>query len=189
MQPLHSFMPITVLQHSQQVLPRPMPPAKSPALPKRAALGLFGSTDKKPTVAVLSLIHIFVKRLGSRDAVSRRFFVIFQYEAPTNERNISYAEIVSTLETTARNFRTYLAQCGNALVEHENEDEFLTDVFYTLLNRRTAVPVSYTHLDVYKRQHQYLARWAAIWIRSSGTFLPHRPCTRFLSGQPLGWCC
>ena len=77
----------------------------------------------------------------SRDAVSRRFFVIFQYEAPTNERNISYAEIVSTLETTARNFRTYLAQCGNAIVEHENEDEFLTDVFYTLLNRRTAVQV------------------------------------------------
>lgn len=83
----------------------------------------------------------FVKRLGSRDAVSRRFFVIFQYEAPTNERNISYAEIVSTLETTARNFRTYLAQCGNAIVGHENEDEFLTDVFYTLLNRRTAVQV------------------------------------------------
>ncbi len=83
----------------------------------------------------------FVKRLGSRDAVSRRFFVIFQYEAPTNERNISYAEIVSTLETTVRNFRTYLAQCGNAIVEHENEDEFLTDVFYTLLNRRTAVQV------------------------------------------------
>ena len=83
----------------------------------------------------------FVKRLGSRDAVSRRFFVIFQYEVPTNERNISYAEIVSTLETTARNFRTYLAQCGNAIVEHENEDEFLTDVFYTLLNRRTAVQV------------------------------------------------
>lgn len=83
----------------------------------------------------------FVKRLGSRDAVSRRFFVIFQYEAPTNERNISYAEIVSMLETTARNFRTYLAQCGNAIVEHENEDEFLTDVFYTLLNRRTAVQV------------------------------------------------
>ena len=81
----------------------------------------------------------FVKRLGSRDAVSRRFFVIFQYEAPTNERNISYAEIVSTLETTARNFRTYLAQCGNAIVEHGNEDEFLTDIFYTLLNRRTAV--------------------------------------------------
>ncbi len=46
----------------------------------------------------------FVKRLGFRDAVSRRFFVIFQYEAPTNERNIAYAEIVSTLETTARNF-------------------------------------------------------------------------------------
>lgn len=80
----------------------------------------------------------FVKRLGSRDAVSRRFFVIFSYEAPTNERNTPYSEIVSTLETTARNFRTYLTQCGNHLVEHENEDEFLTEVFYGLLNRRTS---------------------------------------------------
>lgn len=49
----------------------------------------------------------FVSRLGSRDAVSRRFFVIFQYESPVNERHVPYAEIVSMLETTARNFRTY----------------------------------------------------------------------------------
>ena len=106
--------------------------------------GRWQDAANEPDAAVrkrhMSYIR-FVKRLGSRDAVSRRFFVIFQYEAPTNERNISYAEIVSTLETTARNFRTYLAQCGNAIVEHENEDEFLTDVFYTLLNRRTAVQI------------------------------------------------
>lgn len=81
----------------------------------------------------------FVSRLGSRDAVSRRFFVIFQYESPVNERHVPYAEIVSMLETTARNFRTYLGQCGNNVIEHENEDEFITEVFYDLLNRRTAV--------------------------------------------------
>lgn len=81
----------------------------------------------------------FVSRLGSRDAVSRRFFVIFQYESPVNERNTPYAEIVSMLETTARNFRTYLGQCGNQVLEHENEDEFITEVFYNLLNRQTAV--------------------------------------------------
>ena len=50
-QPLRSFIPITVLQHSQPVLLRPMPPAKLPALLKGVALGLFGSTAKKPTVA------------------------------------------------------------------------------------------------------------------------------------------
>ena len=32
----------------------------------------------------------FVKRLGSRDAVSRRFFVIFQYEAPTGKTTTAY---------------------------------------------------------------------------------------------------
>lgn len=80
----------------------------------------------------------FVRQLGTRDAVSRRFFVIFSYEAPTNERNTSYNEIVSTLETTARNFRSYLAQCGNGIVEHESEDEFLSEVLYGLLNRNTS---------------------------------------------------
>lgn len=82
----------------------------------------------------------FVQRLGTRDAVSRRFLVIFQYEA-VNERHPPYAEIVSALETAARSFRTYLGQCGNQVVEHENEDEFLTEVFYTLLNRRSASQV------------------------------------------------
>lgn len=81
----------------------------------------------------------FVRQLGSRDTVSRRFFVIFQYEAPTNERNTPYSEIVSTLETTANSFRTYLGQCGNQVVEHTSEDEFLTEVFYSLLNRRSCV--------------------------------------------------
>ena len=98
------------------------------------------ANEKDPAVLPHHEDYIrFVSRLGSRDAVSRRFFVIFQYESPVNERNTPYAEIVSMLETTARNFRTYLGQCGNNVVEHDNEDEFVTEVFYDLLNRQTAV--------------------------------------------------
>lgn len=98
------------------------------------------ANEKDPAVLPHHADYIrFVSRLGSRDAVSRRFFVIFQYESPVNERNTPYAEIVSMLETTARNFRTYLGQCGNNVVEHDNEDEFVTEVFYDLLNRQTAV--------------------------------------------------
>ena len=91
-----------------------------------------------------------VRRLGTRDAVSRRFFVVFSYEPSAGERNPSYSEIASTLETTARNFRSYLSQCGNGVVEHENEDEFLTDVLYGLLNRRSApaAPLSVRIKDV-----------------------------------------
>lgn len=81
----------------------------------------------------------FVRQLGTRDAVSRRFFAVIEYEGQTNERKTPYAEVVSTLETAARTFRTYLGQCGNGIVEHENEDEFLTAVFYDLLNRQTCL--------------------------------------------------
>lgn len=83
----------------------------------------------------------WVRQLSTRDAVSRSFLVVFQYDPPTNERNISYAEIVSSLETTARNFRSYLAQCGNHVVQHDNEDEFILSVFYRLFHRGSRTPM------------------------------------------------
>src|SRR5699024_1323990 len=44
-------------------------------------------------------------------------------------------DIIAQLETAAQTAQTYLFQCGNIVAEHDNEDEFTTDVLYTLLNR------------------------------------------------------
>ncbi len=77
----------------------------------------------------------FVRHLSSREAVSRRFFLIFEYEPFNINRKTEEKEILAALETAAQTAKTFLYQCGNDIVSHENEDEFTTDVLYTLLNR------------------------------------------------------
>ncbi len=79
-------------------------------------------------------IH-FVKKLSSKEAVSRRFFLIFEYEPFNVNRKMEEREILAELETAAQTARTFLYQCGNEILKHDNEDEFTTEVLYTLLNR------------------------------------------------------
>jgi len=80
-----------------------------------------------------------IRRLGSKEAVTRRFFIIFQYESLLSDRNTEYKDIVSMLETTVRTAKNFFVQCGNNVVVHDNEDEFLADIFYTIFNRKTSI--------------------------------------------------
>lgn len=77
----------------------------------------------------------FVQRLSSREAVSRRFFLIFEHEPFNVNRKESEKDILSALETVSQTAKTFLSQCGNEVITHDNEDEFTTEVLYTLLNR------------------------------------------------------
>ena len=77
----------------------------------------------------------FVKKLSSREAVSRRFFLIFEYEPFNVNRKVEEKEILAALETATQTAKTFLYQCGNEIDSHDNEDEFTTNVLYTLLNR------------------------------------------------------
>ena len=45
---------------------------------------------------------------------------------------------MNQLEIAERTARTYLMQCGNNVVEHENPDSFMAEVLYMLLNRKTS---------------------------------------------------
>ena len=119
----------------------------------QAQLELERETD--PNCRQLQKDYIqFVRRLSSREAVSRRFFLIFEYEPFNVNRKVEETEILAALETAAQTAKTFLYQCGNEVVSHDNEDEFTTDVLYTLLNRTksTEVPLS-------KRINQVLTRY------------------------------
>ena len=95
-----------------------------------------------------------IKTIGSREAITRRFLVIFEYEPTFNNRKSNYAEVVSTLETAARTAKQYFLHCDNVVITHENENEFLLDVLYTIYNRETceAVPASKRIQDLQVRQ-------------------------------------
>lgn len=83
----------------------------------------------------LDYYHL-IQTIGSREAITRRFLVIFEYEAVTN-RKPEYAEIVSALETAVQTARQYFLHCDNAVVAHEDENIFLVEVLYTIFNRAT----------------------------------------------------
>lgn len=91
-------------------------------------------TDEKCKLQQLDYIR-FIKQIGLREAVSRRFFLIYEYEPFMQNRKGDLNEMYSVLKTTESSVRNYLFQCGNEVLEHEDEDEFLADVMYNILNR------------------------------------------------------
>lgn len=98
----------------------------------------------------------FVQKLSSREAVSRRFFLIFEHEPFNTNRKESEKDILAALETVSQTAKTFLYQCGNEVLTHDNEDEFSTDVLYTLLNRSLC-----TNKPLPKRINEVLAGYTA----------------------------
>ena len=77
-----------------------------------------------------------IRKIGSKEAVTRRFFIIFEYE-PFGRRDNTATEAVSALRTVTQTAKTFLLQCGNEVLEVKDEDEFTTDVLYNILNRKS----------------------------------------------------
>lgn len=82
-----------------------------------------------------------IKDVGNKEALSRRFFLIFQYEPPAGKRSSgeSYADIYGMIQTAVQNAKTYFMQCGNAVVHPEDEDAFTAEVLYMFFNRSSCV--------------------------------------------------
>ena len=77
-----------------------------------------------------------IRQLGSREAITRRFFLAFEYEPfPGAKRGREEEEAVASLQTAARTAANYLRQCGNEVIIHENDDEATAEVLYNILCR------------------------------------------------------
>lgn len=94
-------------------------------------------TDER-CIALQKDYELLIQRIGSREAITRRFFIIFEYEPFAGSRNSDESEARSALLTAVQTAKTYLQQCGNELLVPDNEDEMATDVIYNLLNRKTS---------------------------------------------------
>ena len=81
----------------------------------------------------------FIREEGSREALSRRFFLIFQYEAVRRQSDNDYGEVYAALQTVTQNAKTYFAQCGNSIVQPKDEDAFVAEILYMYFNRRSCV--------------------------------------------------
>lgn len=80
-----------------------------------------------------------IRDVGTKEALTRRFFLIFQYEPMPGRHtsNDSYADIYGALQSAVVTAKTYFAQCGNTLVQPEDEDAFVAEMLYVFFNRKS----------------------------------------------------
>jgi len=120
-----------------------------------------------------------IRRIGSKEAITRRFFIVFEYEPFTTNRGNEENDAISALATAVRTARTYLQQCGNEILTPDNEDEMATEVFYSILNRKTSVakPLSVCVNEVIG---QYLST-------GRKNELDHIPATEFMAPDSIDY--
>ena len=118
-----------------------------------------------------------IDRLGSREATTRRFFIIFEYESLGGRRGNEEAEAVSSLQIAARTAVNYLKQCGNEVLVPENEDEFTVDALYNILCRQASAKI-----PLAARVQNILAEYHA-QEKSTDDI----PCTEFFAPQTIDY--
>lgn len=84
-----------------------------------------------------------IKDVGNREALTRRFFLIFQYEELRRGDREDYAQVYSMLSTAEQNARTYFTMCGNSIIQHKDSDEAVAEILYMFFNRRSCVEESF----------------------------------------------
>lgn len=78
-----------------------------------------------------------IKDVGNWEALTRRFFLIFQYEAVGRNESDDYAKIYGMLQTAEQTARAYFMQCGNSIVQSKDPDEATAEILYMFYNRRS----------------------------------------------------
>lgn len=79
-----------------------------------------------------------ISDIGNREALTRRFFLIFEYES-VHRNTDDLSKIYGMLQTVEQNARAYFAQCGNAIVQPSDPDEATAEILYQFFNRRSCV--------------------------------------------------
>ena len=78
-----------------------------------------------------------IRQLGSREAITRRFFLIFEHEPlPGTKRGHEVEEAIASLQTVARTAANYLRQCGNTVLTSDDENEATTEILFHILCRK-----------------------------------------------------
>lgn len=80
-----------------------------------------------------------IKDVESREALTRRFFLIFQYEELHRTDSDDLGKIYGALQTAEQTARAYFMQCGNTILQPKDPDEAAAEILYMFFNRRSCV--------------------------------------------------
>lgn len=80
----------------------------------------------------------YVPQLVEREALTHRFFLSFSYDPSMKAADHTPEAIAAVLNEKAEVARRYLDRCGVTVLEPEYADNFVLELFYKLLNKRTS---------------------------------------------------
>lgn len=109
---------------------------------------LMKKAEKEDNENTKSLARNYVNlinELGSNEAVTRRFFMVFEYtkDAMFGDKPLTYMEIVNSLNTIKSNLSSYFNACGNSIIDYEKEGKSDTlqalEILYMMYNRRSSL--------------------------------------------------
>lgn len=80
-----------------------------------------------------------IKDVGSREALTRRFFLIFQYEELRRGDSSDFGQVFSAMQTAEQTAKAYFSQCGNSILQPQDPDEAAAEMLYMFFNRRSCV--------------------------------------------------
>ena len=84
-----------------------------------------------------------IKDVGNKEALTRRFFLIFEYESPHRMYD-DYSLVYSALQTAEQMARAYFQQCGNAIVQPKDEDLATAEILYMFFNRSSCAEETFS---------------------------------------------
>lgn len=99
--------------------------------------------DERCRILLMDYYNL-IRRIGLKEAVTRRFFIVFEYEPIPGGKKNEEKDAITQLEVAERTARTYLMQCGNNVVKHDDQNSFMAEILYTLLNRKTSAERSFS---------------------------------------------
>ncbi len=97
--------------------------------------------ENEPTASCRAMIEDNineVRYLAANEAVTRRFFLIFQHESRMKTRANTVEAIAERLRDEEQTARRYLDMCGLSVRDVPYADNFNLELLYNLLNRRTS---------------------------------------------------
>lgn len=122
-----------------------------------------------------------IKDVGSREALTRRFFLIYQYEAIGRNESDDYGKIYAMLKTAEQNARAYFLQCGNNILQPADPDEAAAEILYMFFNRRSCVDEPFTQRVNRVAIDTMAAKNKVIGVDP----IPHIPVSYFLAPRGL----
>ena len=102
-----------------------------------------------------------IKDVGNREALTRRFFLIFEYESPHRAFD-DFGMVYSALQTAEQNARAYFSMCGNSILQPKDEDGATAEILYMYFNRRSCIEEPFSQraekilLDVMRAENKTL---------------------------------